>query len=260
MRKIGNFRYATFGLRKEWIEQFFQQGLDVLNYSFLGPRQKDALYYYLKDIELILNRKEETVLFEKMFLLYINRGINSLDLWSFLWVNLYFNSLLFSWYGTLPLGCFERRKTIDLMAKDYGKKNRSIANGYASLVSAFEKTPIGTDLKIGRVVKEGRARAIYKEGGFNFNPIVILYALYKYAEKNHHYNIDLGMLENEIYSPQKIFVIDINQVKHAVLSLYELDFYSVEIAENENKMMVMLNSMKKPLDVIELFLKREEIR
>jgi len=229
MRKIGDFRYGRFGSKKSWVELFFQQGLDVLKYSSLGPRQKDALYYYLKDMELILNRKEETVLLEKMFLIYRNKGINSLDLWSFLWVNLYFNSLLFSWYGTLPLGRYERKKTIDLMAKDYGKKNGSIINGYASLVSTLEKTPIGTDLKIGRVVKEGRARVIYKEGGFNFNPIVILYTLYKYAEKNNHYNIDLEMLENEIYSPQKIFVIDINQVKHAVLSLYELDFFLLKL-------------------------------
>lgn len=260
MNKIGDFKYFTFGLRLEWIELFLKNGIEVLVCSTLGPKQKEALYYYLKDMELIVNRKETTAFYDMVSLIYEKKGIYSVNLWSFLWINLYFNSLLFSWYGTIPLGRHNRKEVLKAMTDSYKKINTSVISGYTSLVGTLEKTPIGKELRIGMVVKEGAQRTTYKEGNFKFHPVVVLYTLYKYIENEKNLRnskIELKMIEEMTYSPQKVLVLSSEQVKNSILSLYEPEFFSV--ISSEDKFIIELNPNKKALDIINLFLRREKI-
>ena len=81
--KLNNFKYGTFGLRKDWIKLFFDKDLTAILDSNLGPRQKDTPYYYLKDLNLIANK---SLLTESSFMLktlYEKLGIDSLTLWGF---------------------------------------------------------------------------------------------------------------------------------------------------------------------------------
>jgi hypothetical protein len=51
--KLKNFKYGTFGLRKEWIDLFFRSEEKFFQNNNLGPRQYIAFIYYLRDIYLI---------------------------------------------------------------------------------------------------------------------------------------------------------------------------------------------------------------
>ena len=166
-------------------------------------------------------------------------------------MNLYFNAPLFRWWESLERGEYTREMTISLLSDFYGKKNRSIANAYSSLTGTFESTPIGSGLKIGKVEKDGRTRKIIKEGGYNFDPLVILCSLYKYAEINKTYQIDIESIKDSSFSPQNIFVVSTEEIKQLVLSLFEPEFLKIDFI-NE-RIVFVLNNHKNKLDVLDLY-------
>lgn len=254
-KTTGLFRYLTFGLRQEWMKLFFKLKTKVLESSNLGQIQIDALYFYLKDMELIKNRSETTIFYEKISYLYQQEGINSENLWSFLWVNLYFNASLFRLWGSVVRGLYTREATISLLSDAYGKKNRSITNAYSALIGTFERTPIGRGLKIGKVEKDGRTRKIIKEGGYSFNPLVVLYSLYKYAETSNDYQIELENIKDSSLSPQNIFVLSTEEIKRLLLSLFEPEFLKIDFI-NE-RIVFVLNNHKNSLGVLDLYHQQE---
>ncbi len=251
----GIFRYVTFGLRLEWIELFFDIGLEVLVNSHLGPKQKQALYHYLQDAELIKGRKYTTEFYYKIKRLYQNNPLkNSENIWTFIWINLSYNAPLFTWYNTLELAEYTKNDIFNLLSDDYGKKNRGVDGACTSLISTFDRTPIGTNLKIGKVITHGNSRKIIKEGGYSFHPLVILYSLYKFAEHHNTYRIFISQIKESPLSPQKIFVTDTEKIRQAVLSLFEPDFITVDFEGDE--IIFSLNSHKTGLDIVDLYLSK----
>ncbi len=55
-------RYQTFGLRQHWLEDFLKRGEDWLRNNTLGPIQKIAMHYYLRDAELLDKKGQLTKL------------------------------------------------------------------------------------------------------------------------------------------------------------------------------------------------------
>lgn len=246
----GLFRYVTFGLRKEWVKLFFETDIDVVISSSLGPKQKEALYRYLQDTELVVDKQKKTIFHEKILPLYREEGIDSEKLWSFLWVNLCFQASLFNWWGTLETGEYTRERAIDLLSNFYGKRNSSIVGAYTSMISTLERTPIGSGLRIGRVIKDGGVRMIIKEGGYNFPPLAVLYALYKYAERFGEYRIAPDSIAGSPFSPQTILAVSSEAVKDALLALFEPDFLTVD--RHDERITFLLNVRKNSLDVLGL--------
>lgn len=250
MNSSGFFRYLTFGLKREWIELFFHLKTEVLQSSNLGPIQIDALYFYLRDMELLKNTEETTLFFQKIFPLFTEEEINSTKLWSFLWVNLCFNAPLFSWYSNLECGEYTREGTISLLAECYGKRNRSVSNAYTALIGTLEKTPIGSELCLGDVRKYGGQRMIYKRGGYQFHPLVVLYLLYKYAERHGQYTLNLDALQSLPDSPQHILAISTAQLKQTIFALFEPEFLTVTF--QDESAIFTLQPHKQSLDVFAL--------
>jgi len=214
------FNYNCFGLKKEWMLLFFKEGINIFNSRFLGPKQKEFLYYYLRDIELIKNK--DNINNEAYFyfnVVFENLYIYSDIFWSLLWINLNFNSNLFWIWNTLNYRKYSRAELLDILVKIYGKINRYVKDGLNSLLSTFEYTPIGRDLKIGIVIKDKKGRSIIKEGGFRFNPYIILYAIYKYSYKYILFEIDIDKIENDLFSPPKVLIVDSKYIKNCLLDL-----------------------------------------
>jgi len=247
----GIFRYVTFGLRKEWISLFFNNGLDILKNSSLGPKQKQALYHFLKDAELIRDKTNTTQFFDKMKILY-SSGLASDRFWSFLWTNISYHSPLFKWYNMLEPGEYSKKDIFKLLSDDYGKKNTAVDGVCTSLISTFAGTPIGTDLKIGKVIKQGNARKIIKQGGYRFHPLVILYSLYKYAEHHNSHSIPIHAIKESPLSPQKIFVLDTEHIRQSILSLFEPEFVTVDFDRED--LIFSLNKDRTAFDVMDLYI------
>jgi len=247
----GIFRYVTFGLRSDWVKFFFESNEVSLTNLGLGPKQILALYYYLKDAELIFDRNNFSSFYHYLIDIYKNEGINSKVLWSFLWVNLSFNSPMFIWWNNVEKGKYSREGTINLLCDAIGKRNRAVDGVFTSLAGTFENTPIGSGFKIAIVRKEGRSRTLSKQGGYNFDVRVILYALFKYAEQNKSFTIDLNTISQSLISPQKIFVLNTDTITHSLLSFFEPDFFSIDF--NAKEKTIILNKNKKAIDVLDLF-------
>ncbi|MCS7202778.1 MAG: hypothetical protein NZ841_08390, partial [Dictyoglomus sp.] len=215
---IGISKYSSFGLRKEWLNDFLNKGDDFFDNNSLGPKQLLALRFYLKDTEILEKNRSKNRLnffFYNLLISLLNR--NSYLVWCILWCNLVYNSNLFKWWSNFSKGVYKKSQIDTFLGDFYGKLNRSIKNASCSLVGTFERTPIGNELKQGIVKKEGRERIVIKEGDPELDPIVVLYNLYKFAERNDIYEFSIYEIENRPLSPQKVFCTDSKYIEKLVI-------------------------------------------
>ncbi|MCX7817191.1 MAG: hypothetical protein N2317_06755 [Syntrophales bacterium] len=218
----------------------------------LGPKQKLALYYYLLKTELIY-RKEQTEFYKFVKRLFENKK----NYWGYLWTNLFFNTELFKWWGNVKKGTYSRKQLLEALINFSGSNNKSVISGLNSILSTLEYTPIGSELKIGIVTREKNKRYVKKEGGYPFDPYVVLYALYKYAHRKQIFRIDIGGIENEIYSPQKVLVIESRYVKKVLLEIDEPEL--LQTNAEEDRLIAILNQTLHPYEVIKRYIQKERL-
>ena len=255
MNHINFSKYQTFGLRKEWIELFFAIRCDIFYDSSLGPKQKDALYDYLKDSELVESKKKTTIFFDLLFNVYTKEGINSGLFWSIFWNNLACNSSLFSWWNQNPIGLYKREEIITSLANTYGKMNRTIRNAYTSLVGTLESTPFGSELRQGIVQKVGNQRVVHKLGHPELSPFALLYALAKRAERRREFECDLIALSADALSPQTIFALDAAEVERGLRALWLPHLFQLR-REDDGAVRVALTPGLTAQDVATAYLER----
>ncbi len=253
MYKLNGFKYLTFGLREEWVENFVRNGEAFFLDNSLGPRQLDAFIYYLKDTGLIDRKKKPTSLFEDIKELYGLVGIKDMFLWSVLWANLCINAPLFRWWTDVPPGIYTRDLLIEMMSESYGKMNKSVINGYLSLVGTFERTEIGKALRQGTVVKDGNSRKVIKEENPNISPFSILYLLYKLGEIHQTYSFNLSDLDKYFVSPCKVFTVRDSILESRLNSLWLPDIFEFDKGQIST---INLNKEKGPLDILDLYIGR----
>ena len=173
--------YATFGLREPWLEGFLLNKEPWFTENNLGPKQKSAMYRYLKDAELIDKNKRITPLGEVLSKLYkFSREL----VWQVIWVNLCVNSDLFMWY-VRTFGWGESISKMELVERltAEGVKERTAKNAVNSLVNTFVSSPLGN--WFGDIVrKDGRnnPEIILKRGTDEVDIFAVAYSLYRMGE------------------------------------------------------------------------------
>ncbi len=251
--KIRGFIYNTFGLRQEWLFSFIEKGKQFLKDNSLGPRQIEAFIYYLKNCEIIDKDKNPTPLFNILRSVYLNDGPFSQIFWGIVWINLCFNSSLFTWWTTLPIGNYNRKDLIEKLILSYGKENRYLKNGFCSIKETLSKSPIGEILGQGVAIKKGKIIEGFLKTGLNrIHPLLILYNLYKLAEKENRFEINLLSLEDELFSPQKIFAISTRDLEKSLFESPEYEtFYELSL---EKRGLMFLNKSLNPIDLLENYI------
>lgn len=248
--KLKNFKYGTFGLRKEWIDLFFRTADNFFQNNNLGSKQYNAFIYYLRDTYLIDKKRNLTELYK--YCKYLFNNHNELLLWSIFWINLCFNSSIFNWWTYFKEGEYTKEQIIQNLTKSYQKFNRYLLNAYMSLVSTFERTPIGDQLKQGKVIKQGNQRIVIKEGNPDVPFQTILYNLYKFAEYYKMYSFTLKKIENIELSPQKIFAMETSKVENILKKSWNSSIFKVNFSDNEP--LFILNSELTSLDVLSILI------
>jgi hypothetical protein len=251
--KIKGFKYYTFGLRQEWLYSFIGKGKQFLKDNSLGPRQIEAFIYYLKDCKIIDKEKNPSPLFNILRSIYLKDGAISQTFWGIVWINLCFNSSLFTWWTTLPIGNYNRKYLIDKLILSYGKENRYLKNGFCSIKETLSKSPIGEILGQGVAIKKGKIiEGLFKTGLNKIHSILILYNLYKLAEKENRYEINLLSLEDELFSPQKIFAISTRDLEKSLFESLEYEtFYKLPL---EKRRLIFLNKSLIPIGLLENYI------
>ncbi len=199
--------YGDFGLRQEWLNTFLNKGLSWIADNELGTKQKISLKKWLRDAELLDSKaKKTTILYELMQ--------NKMDgvRYQIIYVNLYFNSSLLNWFiDDIDRNKKFSSKELVIIAKGYTKLAEStVKHSINSLVNLFASTPLGNELKLGKITKKGNIRFLEKIGTNDISNLTILLLLYKLKENLNRTDFRVSEFYNEnfIGSPYKLFGID----------------------------------------------------
>ncbi len=264
IKKIGNYKH--FGIRKEWLEEFFEDPDKWWTENSLGPVQFEAMRRWLVDAEIITGRSKGFTLTETGKLLR-EIGVDDTFTWAVIWTNLARNSSLISWYvSELEWGkTYSRDELLGLMGDNLSIATRK--NGLQSLIELFSKSPIGSELKLGVVHREKRVVKIEKRGFIHEKELkidldIILYSLYrlKELEGTEYFSISYLYDESTNEGPFKLFGIPRELLERALRGLqerYGKEWIAVEITADLDN--ISLNPGKNSLDVLKLHLKEKRI-
>lgn len=193
----GMNRYQHFGFRRPWLEHFFELKEECFTTGHLGTRQYDSLKVWLRESGLLsatgkgVKSGIPTPLFEKVKPL----GAGNPLVWSIIWTNLAYNSIISKWYMlNVPSGeIYEKNELVFKLGDDYSKSTRD--NAITALLETFRHSPIGTVLKQGIPIVSGSSFKFSKQGWNTPDAVAILYALYMWAEATGRYDFTLSQLD-----------------------------------------------------------------
>lgn len=276
-------RYFSFGIKKEWMDSYFnyQGSDDFWNTDGDGPvanKKKDAFLNFVKDSGLVVYNKaksgdkytknEPNDFAYKLFEL----GSDSPEAWALMLCNLAYTSEI-GWYikNILPHEQYTPDKIYYLLeevmegdVKGLGKRN---------IISAFKflliKTPFGEELGLGVCDYQEKIKAngdenitlnhLIRDSWLNPHPLVILYSLYRFAEAcGDYYQFTLSrLLDHEVdsdgISPTQIFSLD-EEIMKKVLNGLTINYPEFITAQfNLDLDSITLNAEKTSKDVLELF-------
>ena len=260
MELKGMDRYKHFGLRRPWLENFFQYGVENFTMERIGTKQYEGLGAWLYEANLITAKKAGVVtpLFEKLKPI---GGGNPLS-WAIIWTNLAYNSIIVKWYMlNAPAGeIYEKNDLVFLLGDDYSKSTRD--NAVTALLETFRHSPIGTVLKQGIPIPSGNSFKFSKQGWNTPDAVAILYALYMWAEATGRYTFTLsqmaaarGNAEAKGVDPVSVFGINPDRFKDILQDIaLQFDKYirTTFVADLDN---VQLFPEYKSLDILDLIVK-----
>jgi len=234
-----------------WLGSFFKDRNDYFASSNLGPNQIKCFKRFLRDAGL---QEKNTI--TSFTALIISLGWESNIAQGLVLVNLVYDNPQIEWYvNELDVGRVYTRKSVEdmLTAIDVKQKAaKSIVKAYKRIV----ETPLGTVLRFGYVTEEGdlvRTKCSVSD------PRVVLYALFKFAEKcNDYKEFTLATLLNESIdrggiSPTRIFGLDRDDMTPILLGLSAKypEFITASFTKDLEK--IRLVEDKSSQDVLDLF-------
>lgn len=279
----GMDRYFSFGIRKNWMDMFFQDEGSVDfwmsdGHGFVANKKKDAFLNFVKDAGLVeydktLDGDKYTKNIPTSFArTAFSIGSDSDVSWALMLCNLAYTSE-FNWFiKNIPA---LQQITPDQMkymlsevmegdTKGLGKRN--IADAFKILLV---KTPFGSELGLGHPDYEEKVNAsgnevitmtsFYRDSWNNPDPRVILYSLYKFAENcGDYYQFTLSrLLDHDVesygVSPTEIFNLDRVVMEKLLngLAINYPDFITAQF--NLDLDTITLSADKTSADVLSLF-------
>ncbi|MEN2984193.1 MAG: phosphoadenosine phosphosulfate reductase family protein, partial [Dictyoglomaceae bacterium] len=144
MRKLSGFgKYLTFGLREEWLKSFFSNSDEWFYKNNLGNKQYKSMISWLVDSELIISKNKIKKISNFFEILTKYYSKDYLLLWQLIYINLFYNSYVISWYvKDIRWGCYySARNLIELVMNDLGIPLKTASSGVNSLLNTFENSP-----------------------------------------------------------------------------------------------------------------------
>lgn len=217
-------RYSTFGMKKEWVDFFFNNPAQWFVENNLGPKQVDAMVNWLKDAEL-MERKDKKI----TQLCKILQNIYSRDeilAWTIMWVNLFYNSTIIKWY-ILHIERYKeysKNALMEMLRNSFENLSEgTINNPLTAITTMFENSPYGKELKFGIVERKGNKRYVQRYENDEVSPIAVAYSLYRYAKsKNRHaLTVDEFYKNKQDEGPYRLFLMSKERLENTLRYLQE---------------------------------------
>jgi phosphoadenosine phosphosulfate reductase len=226
IKKTGGIdKYSTFGIREEWLNEFFIFGDEWLDNNNLGPKQVQAMIRWLVDALLLEPKTKKTSQLEQYLKeIYKNKP---LFVWQVIFNNLYYNSPVVKWYcdefewNTIT-NKGEMKEKICLSYPNLSKG--TLSNPIDAMINMFDNSPLGDDLKIGVLEKKGRVvKTVQKLGIDSLSNLFVAYSLYKASEYEWRRDFTVSELYKKDFNggPVKLFGISKNQLERILRGLQE---------------------------------------
>lgn len=250
-------RYMTTPPKYAWIEVMFHDPCHFFLNSALSDNQKTRFKTFLKDVGILdKNSKGDNVTFSEEGNYMLKLQPHNTLLWSIMLVNAS-NTPFFNYFI----------KKIRLNKNYYSNDlNKQLLDQYPQtprgrLIFMYKNIcslPFGTKLGLGKVTEEGKETYFTRGTWIDPEPLVILYALYKFAVAcGDYYEFTLTrLLDHEIdsdgVSPTEIFNLDRETMVPILkgLAINYPEFISVTFTHDLDA--ISLNREKAPIDVLKL--------
>lgn len=214
--------FANHAPKVEWIREFFELGNDYWDNNTLNKKnQEPKVKRFLRESGVIDKDNKCGNLYD-----LINRiGWENETSWGIMVTN-FVDNPQFSWYiKNLDIGIYyDREKVSDMLVAEGVSKADA-----TSIINAFKRfceLPMGTSLNWGCIIENGRQiESICRTKCIISDNRVVLYALYKFAEKcNDYKEFTLGWMMNDDFerdglSPNRIFGLDYEETKSILMGL-----------------------------------------
>lgn len=172
--------YKTFGLRDEWLSEYFPLADDFWGDNSLGTAQEEGFKAWLKDAEIIDAKNRPTKFGQLVADNYVD---DPTCVWELLSTNLSYNSFVVNWFAdNIGIGKLFDSKSLEMgiMEQYPDASSKTVANAVRALMQTINMSPLGEELKWGN---EADGKYLKREAYTGITPIGMAYALYKYAEQ-----------------------------------------------------------------------------
>lgn len=177
-KMVGISGYGTFGLREEWLSEFFIWQNDYWQNNTLGTKQVPSVKAWLKDSLIIDEKARITAFGEYLSSIYQD---NSDLIWEIIWINLSHKSPLVQWFinNVKIESSYSKNSLLDLYGEQYQDGKTTFEYAIGALFNLFSASPIGEQFS----QKIELSKTEYKRSSYqDLSREAIAYSLYRYAE------------------------------------------------------------------------------
>lgn len=187
--------YKTFGLRDEWIDEYFRDPEGFWDDNSLGTAQVDAMKAWLRDAEITDAKNKVTQLGHTLQTIYQN---NPILFWEIAYINLSYNSYIVNWFcSNVGVGQVYNKKVFkeEIANQGFAGSLSTVENAASAFIDMAKKSPIGEDMCQGVLQgKDGLKRDAYDDLSLE----AVAYSLYRYAKSR-----EINMLRvSDLYNPE----------------------------------------------------------
>ncbi len=247
-------RYLKFGFREEFLELFLKLGCDFYHTDLIGKPKINSFKKWLFEAELIDEKNNLTQLSHNLR----EKILSKPCVWGMIFVNLCCNSEYIRWYiNNIE---FNDEISINYLYNALGDETNSDSKNavITPIKETLRHSPLGESIGAGVLRKKGIETFVLRLPWQNPDPVVILYSLFKFAEKcGGYYSFSLSRLydteaDGEGLTPYQIFGIDKDTLTKIIngLSINHGDFISSSFTHDLDS--INLNRDKRSLDVLNL--------
>lgn len=261
-KKMGSIdRYGNIGIEYDWVVDYFSNGDNFWEDNGLGINKIKNMKSFLSDAGATVPKKNTMSPFGKKI---ADIGIATEAAWGLLVSNLVYTSEFNWWVMNIKPGqTYTPAQLVSMLSEQVTSENsqKHIVSAYKNIFASNEI--LGKALGLGVcTLKEGSSNRILldiRRGSWREpDPRVILYSLYKFAEKCGTYQFRLSTLmddtiERDGISPTRIFGLDRDTMisKLNGLTVNYIEFIDASFTLGLET--ITLRSEKTPDDVLALF-------
>lgn len=261
-KKMGSIdRYGNIGIEYDWVVDYFSKGDNFWEDNGLGINKIKNMKSFLSDAGATVPKKNTMSPFGKKI---ADIGIGTEAAWGLLVSNLVYTSEFNWWVMNIKPGqTYTPAQLVSMLSEQVTSENsqKHIVSAYKNIFASNEI--LGRALGLGVcTLKEGSSNRILldiRRGSWREpDPRVILYSLYKFAEKCGTYQFRLSTLmddtiERDGISPTRIFGLDRDTMISKLNGLTVNYIGFIDASFTLGLETITLRSEKTPDDVLALF-------